>query len=184
MCPGPGERQKSPIKLGYSHRVCELLAEWVCSLPWETLERHVRKYVILSSLRHYKNDNHSLPRYIGGQAHLLAQSRLVGKQSAMRLHYLLFAFLILFLVPAPGKMGWEIKGGRRLRTCHLVGPSLFLVSQRSGGSGGWKPNIASISFCNNHSKNPVLKNTKTAATKKSIKMKAGFWVRPVPLFKD
>lgn len=150
ICPGPGEPQKSLIKLDDSHRVCELLAEWVCSLRWETLERHVRKYAILSSLWHYKNDNHSLPRYIGGQAHLLAQSRIVGKQSAMRLHYLLFAFLILFLVPAPGKKGWEIKGGRGLRTCHLVGPSLFLVSQRSGGSVGWKPNFASVSFYSNH----------------------------------
>nr|AAI16199.1 Defb14 protein [Mus musculus] len=28
----------------------------------------------------------------------------------MRLHYLLFVFLILFLVPAPGKRGWEIRG--------------------------------------------------------------------------
>jgi hypothetical protein len=36
----------------------------------------------------------------------------------MRLYYLLFALLFLFLLPVPGKMHWEMRGLNGLRICH------------------------------------------------------------------
>ena len=49
--------------------------------------------------------------------HCPVQSQL-GSQQAIRLYYLLFALLFLFLLPVPGKMRWEMRGLNGLRICH------------------------------------------------------------------
>ena len=45
------------------------------------------------------------------------QSQL-GSQPAMRVYYLLFVLLFLFLLPVPGKKRWEMTGLNGLRICH------------------------------------------------------------------